>query len=133
MRTARKCRACPAPELQAQLGRTFECVRLVWTKALSRHLQRKATNLARHQRRTARKTQGSNNRRKARRKVAVAHRKVRHAHNDFLHKTSTRLVRDHDLIGTSTRPRTSLRLVESQPAVRVRPDPRCAVLAKPAQ
>ncbi|WP_306367794.1 RNA-guided endonuclease TnpB family protein [Nocardiopsis sp. CC223A] len=63
-----------------------------------RHLARKAKNLARYQRRMARKVKGSNNRRKAKRKVAVAHRKVRHARNDFLHKTTTRLVREHDVI-----------------------------------
>jgi putative transposase len=38
------------------------------------------------------------NRAKARAKVARAHRKVRAARSDFLHKTSTRLVRSHDLI-----------------------------------
>jgi putative transposase len=59
-----------------------------------RHLERKARNLARYQRRMARKRRGSANRRKA--KVAAAHRKVRHARQDFLHKTTTRLVRDHD-------------------------------------
>ncbi|WP_237773999.1 transposase [Actinosynnema sp. ALI-1.44] len=40
----------------------------------------------------------SNNRRKAKTKVARAHRKVRTARQDFLHRTSTRLVRDYDLI-----------------------------------
>ncbi|WP_030510113.1 RNA-guided endonuclease InsQ/TnpB family protein [Microbispora rosea] len=63
-----------------------------------RHLERKARNLARYQRRMARKQRGSNNRAKARAKVARAHTKVREARADFLHRTSTRLVRDHDLI-----------------------------------
>jgi len=63
-----------------------------------RHLERKAANLARYQRRMARKVKGSSNRRKAAAKVARAHRKVRAARTDFLHKTSTRLVRDHDLL-----------------------------------
>jgi len=63
-----------------------------------RHLARKAANLARYQRRMARKVNGSANRRKAAAKVARAHRKVRAARSDFLHKTSTGLVRDHDLI-----------------------------------
>ncbi|GLX07006.1 RNA-guided endonuclease TnpB family protein [Microbispora sp. NBRC 16548] len=63
-----------------------------------RHLERKARNLARYQRRMARKQRGSNNRAKARAKVARAHTKVRDARADFLHRTSTRLVRDHDLI-----------------------------------
>ncbi|GAA4240981.1 RNA-guided endonuclease TnpB family protein [Actinomadura meridiana] len=63
-----------------------------------RHLQRKAANLARYQRRMARKQHTSSNRRKARIKVARAHAKVRDARRDFLHKTSTRLVRDYDVI-----------------------------------
>ncbi|QUH03466.1 IS200/IS605 family element transposase accessory protein TnpB [Saccharopolyspora erythraea] len=63
-----------------------------------KHLDRKARNLARYQRQMARKQRGSNNRRKAKNKVARAHRKVRHARADFLHKTSTRLVREHDVI-----------------------------------
>ncbi|WP_017592502.1 RNA-guided endonuclease InsQ/TnpB family protein [Nocardiopsis potens] len=63
-----------------------------------RHRDRKARRLAWYQRLMARKQRGSNNQRKAKRKVAVAHRKVRHARNDFLHKTSTRLVREHNVI-----------------------------------
>src|SRR5439155_17418883 len=42
-----------------------------------RHLDRKAANLARYQRRMARKQRGSNNRAKAKAKVGRAHRKVR--------------------------------------------------------
>jgi putative transposase len=63
-----------------------------------RHLQRKARNLARYQRRLARCQKGSANRAKARAKVARAHRKVRNARQDFLHRTTTRLVRGNDLI-----------------------------------
>jgi putative transposase len=63
-----------------------------------RHLQRKARNLARYQRRLARCQRGSANRAKARAKVARAHRKVRNARADFLHRTTTGLVRGYDLI-----------------------------------
>jgi putative transposase len=63
-----------------------------------RHLQRKARNLARYQRRLARCQKGSANRAKAKAKVARAHRKVRDARRDFLHKTTTGLVRGNDLI-----------------------------------
>ncbi|WP_211257708.1 RNA-guided endonuclease InsQ/TnpB family protein [Lentzea albidocapillata] len=63
-----------------------------------RHLVRKAQNLARYQRRLARCLRGSSNRRKAKTKVARAHRKVRNARQDFLHRTSTRFVRSADLI-----------------------------------
>ncbi len=63
-----------------------------------RHLERRARNLARYQRRLARCQPGSANRAKAKAKAARAHRKVRAARTDFLHKTSTTLIRDHDLI-----------------------------------
>jgi putative transposase len=63
-----------------------------------RHLERKASNLARYQRRLARCQKGSANRAKAKAKVARAHRKVRNARSDFLHRASTRLVRDNDVI-----------------------------------
>ncbi len=63
-----------------------------------RHLERKARNLARYQRQLTRCQKGSANRAKAKAKVARAHRKVRNARSDFLHRTSTRLVRDNDLI-----------------------------------
>jgi putative transposase len=63
-----------------------------------RHLERKAANLARYQRRMARKQPGSANRRKAKAKAAAAHRKVRNARADFLHRTSTNLVRQADTI-----------------------------------
>jgi putative transposase len=63
-----------------------------------RHLERKARSLARYQRRLARCQKGSQNRAKAKAKIARAHRKVRNARADFLHRTSTQLVRDHDLI-----------------------------------
>jgi putative transposase len=63
-----------------------------------RHLERRGRNLARYQRRLARCQHGSNNRAKAKAKVARAHRKVRAARQDFLHRASTRLVRDNDVI-----------------------------------
>jgi IS605 OrfB family transposase len=63
-----------------------------------RHLERRARSLARYQRRLARCQQGSANRAKAAAKMARAHRKVRHARADFLHKASTRLVRQNDMI-----------------------------------
>jgi putative transposase len=63
-----------------------------------RHLERKARSLARYQRRMARCQKGSANRVKAAAKVARAHRKVRNARQDFLHRTSTRLVHKTDLI-----------------------------------
>jgi len=63
-----------------------------------RGLARRERNLARYQRRMARCQKGSANRAKARAKVARGHRKVRASRQDFLHRASTRLVRDHDVI-----------------------------------
>ncbi|MFF0522126.1 RNA-guided endonuclease InsQ/TnpB family protein [Actinomadura nitritigenes] len=63
-----------------------------------KHLDKKQRNLARYQRRMARCQPGSNNRRKAGAKVARAHRKVRNARADFLHRTTTGLVRRADTI-----------------------------------
>ena len=93
----------PAPKAHSEVGvdlgvRDVAALSTGEKIANPRHLQRKAANLARYQRRMARKAKGSNNRGKAKRKVAAAHRKVRHARADFLHKTTTRLVREHDVI-----------------------------------
>jgi len=66
--------------------------------ANSRHLERKARSLGRYQRRMARRQNGSANWKKAKLKVARAHRKVRNARRDFLQQTSTRLVRKADVI-----------------------------------
>jgi putative transposase len=64
-----------------------------------RHLAKRERNLARYQRRMARCRRGSNNRGKAKKRVARAHSKVRAARRDFLHKASTSLVRRFDRIG----------------------------------
>jgi putative transposase len=63
-----------------------------------RSLARREHSLARYQRRLARCQKGSANRAKAKAKVARAHRKVRASRADFQHRTSARLVRDHDVI-----------------------------------
>ena len=63
-----------------------------------RKLAQRERNLARYQRRMARCQRGSANRAKAKAKVARAHRKVRASRADFLHRTSTALIRDHDVI-----------------------------------
>jgi putative transposase len=64
----------------------------------ARRLAKRERNLARYQRRMARKQRESNNRSKAKAKVARAHRKVAASRADFLHRTSMRLVREHDVI-----------------------------------
>jgi putative transposase len=57
-----------------------------------RKLQRR---LAKAQRRLSRRQKGSRNRDKARLTVAKIHQKIRNQRNDFLHKLTTSLVRNH--------------------------------------
>ena len=81
------------------LGLTdFAVLSIGETIAHPRHMDRHERRLKHYQRMLARKQHGSANRRKARRKVARQHARVRDARRDFLHKTSTRLVRDFDVI-----------------------------------
>jgi putative transposase len=68
------------------------------TFANPRHLSRERRRLIRLQRRLARKTSGSRNREKARRKLAVAFERVRNRKKDALHKLTTRLTREYDTI-----------------------------------
>lgn len=61
-------------------------------------LAKSAQKLARLQRQLSRKSKGSRRREKARVKVARLYEKVTNQRNDTLHKLSTQLVRDYDLI-----------------------------------
>lgn len=63
-----------------------------------KHMERRERRLKRYQRVLARCQCGSNNRRKAKRRVARAHSKVRDARRDFLHQTSTAIVRTHTAV-----------------------------------
>ncbi|WP_432186478.1 RNA-guided endonuclease InsQ/TnpB family protein [Streptomyces sp. Tue6028] len=63
-----------------------------------RHERRDRTRLARAQRELSRKAKGSNNRDKARRKVAKVHARIADRRRDFLHKLSTRLVRENQTV-----------------------------------
>lgn len=58
--------------------------------------------LAREQRRLSRKQKGSNNRNKQRVKVARLHEKITNTRNDFLHKESTKLVSENQVIAMET-------------------------------
>ena len=64
----------------------------------NRYLRKNQKKLARLQRQLSRKSKGSNRREKARVKVARLHEKVTNQRNDTLHKLSTELVRNYDLI-----------------------------------
>jgi putative transposase len=59
-----------------------------------RHERRDRVGLAKAQRRLAKKTKGSANRAKARRKVAKIHARIADRRRDALHKITTRLVRE---------------------------------------
>jgi putative transposase len=63
-----------------------------------RHGKRDRVRLAFAQKRLARKQKGSNNRAKARRKVARVHARITDRRRDFLHKLTTRLVRENQTI-----------------------------------
>lgn len=58
----------------------------------------KRAKLRRAQKALARKQKGSNNREKARLKVAKVHQEIADARKDFLHKLTTQLVRDNQTI-----------------------------------
>ncbi|WP_026975554.1 IS200/IS605 family element RNA-guided endonuclease TnpB [Alicyclobacillus contaminans] len=63
-----------------------------------RHLRKHEKKLKRWQRILSRRKLGGKNREKARLKVARLHEKVRNARLDFLHKLSTRLIRENQAI-----------------------------------
>jgi putative transposase len=63
-----------------------------------RFLRAKQRHLARAQRALCRKQKGSMNRARARRRVAVLHRKIRETRLDHAHKTALRLVRDNQAV-----------------------------------
>lgn len=58
--------------------------------------------IAKLQRRLAKKTKGSANRKKAKLKVAKLHAKIADSRKDFLHKLSTRLVNENQVIAIET-------------------------------
>ncbi|KGA93791.1 Mobile element protein [Leptospirillum ferriphilum] len=58
--------------------------------------------LAFWQRKLSRKNKGSNNRQKTRRKVARIHARVADRRNDFLHKLSTRLVNENQVLAVES-------------------------------
>ena len=63
-----------------------------------RYLNRSLKKLKYLQRRHSKKKKGSNNRRKHCLRLAKVHEKVRNQRNDFLHKVSTRLIRENQTI-----------------------------------
>lgn len=62
-------------------------------------LRKLSKKLARAQRKLSRKIKGSSNRNKQRIKVARIHERISNIRKDFLHKESTKLVRENQIIG----------------------------------
>lgn len=60
--------------------------------------RKREARLARYQRMMSRKQRGSNNRKRARYKVARIHAKIADSRNDFLHKLSTRIIRENQTV-----------------------------------
>jgi putative transposase len=60
-----------------------------------RHLKKSLKALRRRSRVLSRRKKGGKNRDKARKMVALTHERIANQRNDFLHKTTTRLVRDN--------------------------------------
>jgi len=69
-----------------------------------RHLKKTADKLAKVQRRLSKKEKGSNNRVKARLKVARQYEKLVNSRDDFLHKLSRYYVNNYDAIGMEDMP-----------------------------
>ncbi|NLT14653.1 MAG: IS200/IS605 family element transposase accessory protein TnpB [Clostridiales bacterium] len=63
-----------------------------------KHLLKSEKKLKKLQRQLSRKSRGSNNRDKAKIQVARMHEKIANQRNDVLHKLSTHMVRDYDII-----------------------------------
>lgn len=63
-----------------------------------KYLKNNIERLKALQRRASKKQKGSNNRKKANKRVALLHEKIRNQRQDFLHKTSTKLIRENQTI-----------------------------------
>jgi putative transposase len=67
-----------------------------------RYLKNALLRLKHAQRQLSRKQKGSNNRKKQIIKVAKYHIKIKNSRKDFLHKESTRIVKNHDVIAVES-------------------------------
>ncbi|MFI6733051.1 RNA-guided endonuclease InsQ/TnpB family protein [Nonomuraea sp. NPDC050451] len=93
----------PLPPVEASVGVDAGLTALVTLSSGEkivnpRHERVDRRKLAKAQRELARKTKGSNNRAKARLKVARVYARITDRRRDFLHQLSTRLVRDNQVI-----------------------------------
>ena len=63
-----------------------------------KYLKNKIERLKVLQRRASKKKKGSNNRKKSNKRVALLHEKIKNQRQDFLHKVSTKLIRENQTI-----------------------------------
>ena len=70
--------------------------------ANSKYLQNSERRLKSRQKMLSRKKLGSNNRNKARLRVAKTHEKIANQRNDFLHKVSTAIIKQFDTVAIET-------------------------------
>ncbi len=93
----------PLPKTNKKVGIDVGITSLITTSngekvANPKQFNRLYKKLRRKQKALSRKTKGSNNRYKASIEVAKVHAHIQDARTDFLHKLTTKLVRDNDLI-----------------------------------
>jgi putative transposase len=93
----------PLPPIDKAIGIDAGITSLVTTSdgekvANPKHFAKLYQKLRKAQKALSRKQKGSQNRQKARRKVARVHAEIRDARQDFLHKLTTRLVRENQTI-----------------------------------
>ena len=93
----------PKPEVTGKVGidlglTHFAIISTGEKVAAPNTFRRYEKKLAKLQRRLAKKTKGSNRREKAKLKVARLHAKIADARRDFLHKLSTRLINENQVI-----------------------------------
>ncbi len=93
----------PLPKTDKQIGLDMGVTSLITTSdgdkiANPKHFKRLRKKLKRVQKALSRKQKGSNNRHKARVEVATVHAQITDARKDFLHKLTTRLVRENQTI-----------------------------------
>jgi putative transposase len=67
-----------------------------------KYLKNNIERLKALQRRASKKQKGSNNRKKANKRVALLHEKIKNQRQDFLHKVSTKLIRENQTIALET-------------------------------
>jgi putative transposase len=93
----------PLPPIDKAIGLDAGITNLITTSdgekiANPKHFAKGYQRLRKAQKALSRKQKGSRNRDQARRKVARAHAQIRDARQDFLHKLTTRLVRENQTI-----------------------------------